>query len=889
MTAASQATTHSAQRSDRPGHRPVFGLGVPALPTTFVPRARLFVALDRGVRGPLTLVSAPAGTGKTVAVASWVAAARAPGPVAWVSLSEAAGGPDAVWSLLIEALHRTGVVLEGWATRQGVPSAQQRHRLARQITSQPEAITVVLDCDVDLSKEAADAVHQLVAACQGQLRLIVLSRSDPLLPLHLYRLDDALAEIRLADLAFTRAEAEQLLAHRGVRLPSAALDIVCNRTRGWAAGLQLASMSLANSPDPSATARQLTGASGTVAEYLMSEVLDAQPPPARRLLLETSVVDVVRPGLAEALAGPYAQRALTFLARGNAFVEPVPDIAGAYRYHPLFRELLYAQLAFESPDDLPRLHLAAARWLASAGAVGDAIRNAVAADEWETAACFLVDDLAIAEIICAARGSMGDLFAGMPEHAGGAAAAIVRSALALAAGDDTAARRHVRAATAHPFEADSWVAGAVSAAFLEALLAEARDDVDAVMQAADETKQRLADVPSERTGARPELMARLEAAKAAAFARSGRLSDAAGCYAAAIRAGTRTGFERSYVDWHGHLALLAAWLGQYRKAARFAEQAQFVQREAGIARAQCSAAAEVALAWVALEIYDLAEARRHILAARECRASDDVVPQGALALVDARVRRAHGDLTGARKVLDQACAQPGAPSWLTDRLAVEAAAVEAALSGGARPVKLAVDLSGPALEEAMLARTQARLSSGKDLDRPVAIPNGSSAILPTRVDRWLLESYRRLRRGETQQAADALNHSLRLAAPEQLRRPFREAPAEVRRLFRARRDLASQHRWLLGGDADGAAARAGAPAQVGSADLADQVMVEQLTQKELEVLGHLAELLTTEEIASAMFVSVNTVRTHVRNILRKLAVSRRNEAIRRARDLGILC
>lgn len=888
MTAASHATTQSAMPSELPEHPPVLGLGVPPLPMTFVPRARLFVALDRGVRGPLTLVSAPAGTGKTVAVASWVAAARAPGPVAWVSLSEAAGGRDAVWPLLVEALHRTGAVLEDRGTRQGSVTAQRRSRLARQITAQPEAITVVLDCDIDLSKQAAEAVDQLLAACQGQLRLIVLSRSDPLLPLHLYRLDGALAEIRLAELAFTRSEAEQLLAHRGVRLPSAALDIVCDRTRGWAAGLQLASMSLANSADPSETARQLTGASGTVAEYLMNEVLDAHPAPARRLLLETSVVDVLRPGLAEALAGPHAQRALTFLARGNAFLEPVPDTAGAYRYHPMFRELLYAQLAYESPADLPRLHLAAARWLAGEGAVDDAIRNAVAADAWETAARLLIDELAIADLLCSARGSTAHLFVGMPEHAGSGAAGLVRSALALATGDATAARHHLRTATEQLLEADGWVAGAASAAFLETLLDEAGGDVEAVMQAADEAKQLLARVQNDRTSAHPELLGRLEAARAAALARDGRLLEAAGCYAAAIRAGTRTGFERSFVDWHGHLALLAAWLGQYRKAARFAEQAQLVQRESELAGPQCSAAAEVALAWVALETYDLAEARRHILAAGECTTSNEVVSHCALALVDARVRRAHGDLLGARKVLDQARARPDAPSWLTDRLAVESALVDTALGGGTRPVELGADLAGPALEEAVLARAQARLASGKDLDRPVAIPNGSSAILPTRVDRWLLESYRRLRRGEAQQAADALNHSLRLAAPEQLRRPFREAPADVRRLFRARRDLASQHRWLLGGDAEAPATRAGAPPQLASVDVPDQVMVEQLTQKELEVLGHLAELLTTEEIAGAMFVSVNTVRTHVRNILRKLAVSRRNEAIRRARDLGIL-
>ncbi|HET6877328.1 MAG TPA: LuxR C-terminal-related transcriptional regulator [Jatrophihabitans sp.] len=867
----------------------MFGLGVPTLPASFVPRPRLFAALDRGVRGPLTLVSAPAGTGKTLAVASWVAANRAPGPLAWVSLSEAAGGCDALWSLLVEALRRSGLPAESWAPRRTTPTVTQLNSLARHIASLPEPVTVVLDCDVDLSEPAADAVHHLLSASQGGLRLIVLVRADPLLPLHLYRLEDTMVEIRWADLAFTRAETEVLLARRGVRLPGAALDIVCDRTRGWAAGLQLASMTLANCADPSVAARNLSGASGTVAEYLMSEVLDAQAPPARRLLLETSVVEVLHPGLAEALAGPHAPRALTFLARGNAFVEPVPDTGGAYRYHPLFRDLLYAQLAFECPADLPRLHKAAASWFASVKDVEEATRHAVAAGEWETAARYLVDDLAVARIVAEGAGdAVSRLFEPMPDAAGGPAAALIRAALALAAGDRHTATHHVQDA-AGELAAGGWAAGNVSAAFLETMLAGTGGDVDAVSHVADRARRLLETLPDGRAGAHREFAAMLEAAKAAAFARTGNLAEAATCYTAAVRGGRRPGFERACADWHGRLALLAAWVGRYRKAAQYAERAQLVQQEAGLAPSRCSASAEVAAAWVALESYDLAAAHRHVVAATECRtAPDDAVPQLALALVDARLRRAHGDLQKARDVLDDALkSYPDGPSWLLDRLTADAAAAELAHSDEPPSDQLPMSLSSPAREEALLARAQARLTKGKDLDRPVPNPKGTSTILPIQVDRWLLESYRRLRRGEAQQAAEALNHSLRLAAPEQLRRPFREAPADVRRLLRGRRDLAVQHRWLLGESEDVITARDGRRHALPDAP-PEPVMVEQLTHKELEVLGHLAELLTTEEIAGAMFVSVNTVRTHVRNILRKLAVSRRNEAIRRARELGVL-
>jgi LuxR family maltose regulon positive regulatory protein len=161
-------------------------------------------------------------------------------------------------------------------------------------------------------------------------------------------------------------------------------------------------------------------------------------------------------------------------------------------------------------------------------------------------------------------------------------------------------------------------------------------------------------------------------------------------------------------------------------------------------------------------------------------------------------------------------------------------------------------------------------------------------MLTARVDGWLLEAWRRLLNGEEAGAARALDRSLRLAAPERLRRPFREAPQDVRQLLRRHEDLTRQHSWL-GPDVAGTGPFPRQRDQLaGPGKGAATLVVEPLTQKEREVLGHLAELMTTEEIAAAMFVSVNTVRTHVRNILRKLSASRRNEAVRRARELHII-
>ena len=277
---------------------------------------------------------------------------------------------------------------------------------------------------------------------------------------------------------------------------------------------------------------------------------------------------------------------------------------------------------------------------------------------------------------------------------------------------------------------------------------------------------------------------------------------------------------------------------------------------------------------------------------------EDPLPRAMFALVSARTRRARGDLAGARQALDEATSGAVAlPAWLRDRLRVEGATLDVVDGEPARALRAVAALADSGSAEAALVTRRARLATAADVaDLP---PITKEATLAARVDLWLVEASRRLGQGEEQAAHHALERSLRLAAPETLRRPFYEAPADIRQLLRSSGDLAAQHAWL----GRGTATRPPAPAPAapawdearpgprpleGGLEGADGPVPEPLTPKELEVLGHLADLLTTEEIAGAMFVSVNTVRTHVRNILRKLTVSRRNEAVRKARALRII-
>jgi LuxR family maltose regulon positive regulatory protein len=288
------------------------------------------------------------------------------------------------------------------------------------------------------------------------------------------------------------------------------------------------------------------------------------------------------------------------------------------------------------------------------------------------------------------------------------------------------------------------------------------------------------------------------------------------------------------------------------------------------------------------ETYDMSGARQHLQRAAELvRPEGDAMQAVMLTIVGARVHRAAGDIPGAMAVLVEAQSGERVTAWLSDRLRVEQAALEIRSGEPERALAVVKDLAETENPDASLVLAQARLASGEDLARPIPAPRAS---LTARVDGLLLEAWRRLRQGEEPGAVSALDRSLRLAAPERLRRPFREAPRDVRQLMRHHEDLTRQHSWL---SADRAAMTRPVPAQRGmphpEAETKESALiVEPLTEKEREVLGHLAELLTTEEIAAAMFVSVNTVRTHVRNILRKMSASRRNEAVRRAYELHIL-
>ena len=392
---------------------------------------------------PLTLVSGLAGSGKTTLAADWMEDPGVPWRVVWLTLSEASRVPRGLLVLRHRGLRRAGVELPHSA---GVPARQPAGddlviRLATDLLDRDEPVVLVLDEVERLTGPDVPRQLELLLRLVGDsLRLVLLSRVDPLLPVQRYRMAGTMTQIRTADLAFTEDEARELLLRSDIHLHDEALHALVAHTEGWAAGLQLTALARANLPAAERNAGAeswLTGAQdANLAEYLTGEVLDAQPEQLRDFLLRTSVLDVICVDLAEELTDdPGAAMALLTLVRGNILMEAGGDLAGCYRAHPLLRELLRAQLAYLTPELVPELHLRAARWFARNGLALQAVSHYGSAGCWQEAAEMVVDDGLIAGALRPSSPPLVQRLADMPEDTPGAPAGVVRAAVALARAD----------------------------------------------------------------------------------------------------------------------------------------------------------------------------------------------------------------------------------------------------------------------------------------------------------------------------------------------------------------------------------------------------------------------------------------------------------------------
>jgi LuxR family transcriptional regulator, maltose regulon positive regulatory protein len=884
-------------QASAPGRRPAGSGGhpiltskitVPGVPDWAVPRPRITGLIAEGTRWcPLTVVTGPPGAGKTMALALWAAAE--PGAVAWFGLDEFDNRPDVFWSYVVAALRQAGITLV--KALPAVPRGRAGDegfllRLTAELASQDPPVTLVLD-DLHLLTDPGilKGLEFVLRNVGPGLRLLVASRMDPLLPLHRYRLAGQLAEIRARDLAFNLDEAGLLLDQHGGPLTADALESLNQRTEGWAAGLRLAAISLSTHPDPDLFVKELIAEDSALTCYLVDEVLNVQPPEAREILVSTSILEHVSGEAAVELTGnEQAAAVLATLAHTNALVQPIGS--GWYRYHTLFAEMLRLRLRYEHPDRVAALHRRAAQWYQQTGMLTEAVRHAVAAGDWALAAATVIDDLAIGQILEPRDGpGVASEFAGLPcgEAWTGPQPCLVAAAMALSAGQHESCTAALDAADGllERRPADRELAARLTAAVIRLTVCLATGDLSAAAAAVSRAELMVDRVPDTN----PDVRLRVLSGRAAVELWSGHCDEAARVLEAIVAAEAAFGREYELAGLLGRLALAEALRGRLRRAAELADQAVSLASEHRSSGP--GAAPLVALAWVHLARNELRAARGCIkLADDALGARPDKLAGAAAYLVAAGGALAEGRPAVAAQIVARARAGWCVPPWLDQQLCLIQSRAHAA-AGDSRAAVATAERAGPSPAAAVtLAHAWAVAGSAEAAHRALAPALAGDGGTPdlVRVHALLLEARLCYLGGDGGRGRRSLASALRLAGHEQFRLPFALERSWLGAVLRRDPELADCHRTLLAP----ALGHDQLPAPLRAAGQPPALVIEPLTEREREVLVHVSGMLNTAEVAEQMYISVNTVKTHLRNIYRKLAAAHRNEAVRRARQLQLI-
>jgi LuxR family maltose regulon positive regulatory protein len=897
------------QRARQQRLRQAAGLGRPPLledklrvprPTLEVLRRRRVTGLiEAAVSHRVTVVSGPAGAGKTVACAAWAASRAAARQPAWLTVDAEDRDPARFWPYVLAALVRARAVGadEAGQLAAGPPEAYPQ-RIVAAARSLAEPVVLVIDDAHELAGGGALAgLDLLIKHAPAGLRLVLSGRSLPGLALSRLRVAGEVADVGAPDLACTPEEADAYLAMLGLALAPAERAQLLARTQGWMAGLRLELMAGPGAAPPGTAAP-------AVIDYVRDEVLERQSPQTRAFMLKTSVAASLPGDLADALAGGSGTGARTLerLARENILVEPAGP--GEYRYHPMLREVLRAELRRERPDEVPVLLGRAARWHAARGEAVEAVRIAAQAGDWDFGV-HLLAQVDAGVLVPDGPAELESVLAAFPAEyrAGAAPVAAALAAARLWQGDAEGAAPHLDCAVRSLDGLDA-EARAVVAPWVTALL---------VMQGADPAGRAQAWPAAERAAA--------AAATVPQYRTAGLLWFAIGCAllrrwearpaaralaqaSAQLAAGSLPGLRARALAWQ---ALAAAGCGELAAADRLIGEAAASpaggQREVAcpvalaraqvcVARDELAAAAErldeadrlaggqaagepsaaaiggLIRAYAAAAESDPAGAAASIARLRAARAPDDEALGALLAVLEAGVALAAGERDRAGLVLagdGTPAGPPGAPAGPADPAPGLAAA--AARLGRARLLLATGDDKG-ALE------TVEHWLDGTD----------PSVTLRDQVGALLVAAVARRRLSQVSEAAEHIEQALLLAEPEGAYRVFLDGGPPVRSAMTVLVPPTSRCAGFAGRVLerfDGQPPRLATTAPSGAAGLP-------LTGSELAVLRFLPSHMTNQEIAEALFLSINTVKTHLRSAYRKLGVANRRQAIARGRRLDLL-
>ncbi len=890
-------------------------LYIPPVRSGLVSRPRLVERLDEGLRTgrKLTLVSAPAGFGKTTLLSEWIVGCTQETRIAWLSLDTGDNAPLRFLAYLVAAVQSVhpevgGGLLAAIQSPQPPDTETVLTSLINELAGRPgpggrvAPVVLVLDDYHEVTAQPVhDALVYLLDHLPPQMHVVIATRVDPPWPLGRLRARQEMTELRAGDLRFTPEETARFL-NDVMRLGLSAEDMSAldRRTEGWIAGLQMAALSMRGRDDTAAFIRSFGGSHRFVLDYLVEEVLSRQAPVTREFLLQTSILERVSAPLCDAVTGrENSQAIIEGLERANMFVVPLDDDRRWYRYHPLFADLLRSRLEQVEPDLLPVLHQRAGEWHERVGLLAEAVNHALRAGDTQRVA-YLVAQNALTLIYHRELLHLAHSLSRMLQAATSPQPWLqVAYAWAMAyAGqlDDVEPALQVAQASLDGIR-DAGEARHVEGhvAAIQAYAANLQGEQPRSIALA---RRALIYLPGDALALRGFTLSML----ATALRDSGDLKAAAQASTEAVTVSRTAGDMRILVTALCERAAIQLWQGQYRGAADTCHEA-LVCADAFAARTgqQLPLAALIyaRLSRVTQEWNDLGLALHYAReAVRLCelwgQADTSVIAYGALSSVLA----ARGDLDEALDMQQKAKHVAGDVSpWYGALQAGWGAALRWAQEDRSAADRW-VEESGLHYDDAfeldgegqydMLARVL--IAQGKLdqawllLDRLRATAEAAGATRQL-IRALILQALGLQAQGQVDRAVATFERAVILAEPEGFVRTFTGAGPPIAGLLRkvAARGVATSYVSRLLAELGSEAATIPSTAEPSPATL-----IEPLSERELEVLRLLRTSLSQREIAERLIVSVNTIRTHTRHIYAKLDVHSRLEAVERAEELGLL-
>jgi LuxR family maltose regulon positive regulatory protein len=849
----------------------------------------------------VTIISAPAGSGKTSLLRAWAGRPGQPRRLAVLQVHRDQHDAQQFWLALLGAVrHATGAD-SGAEPPTGTPAFNASAMADRVLSELADArgdITLVIDDLHELtSPEALAQLARLLVNLPPQGHAILTTRHDVRLGLHRLRLAGELAEIRAADLRFSERETRMLLDASGITLSDAGVALLYQRTEGWAAGLRLAAISLAGHPDPERFVTEFSGSEHTVAEYLLAEMLDRRPADVQDLLLRTCVLDRVNGELADLLTGrPGSEQILLDLEDANAFVESLDPERTWFRYHHLFADFLRLELRRRLPAEVPALHRRAAEWFIRQGQVVDGIRHTQAAGEWVGAARLLADHSFSLTLDGQAQ-TMQALVRAFPPGEDHPELALVRAMGDLARGRRDEAAAHLAVAEAHAGTAPPGRRRRlqVAVASLQLWLARRRGHLAGVIEQARFLASPVTGPSDEDIALGSDLRAvalmNLGTAEAWTLGRPDA-PDAERHLEEGADLARQIGRPYLEVGCLAQRGFASLFLHSFATTQRRCREAIALAEQYGWGAEPVIAPALIMLAATLVWTGEFDEGERWLQRTRQALQTDtgpDITlllhqTAGILHAGRGRHREALEELSAAEDLGSQLEGSQALASRATRWLLATQARL--GMTGEARAALAALEDERASSGEIRNARAVICLVEGNPAAALAAVASVLDGTAPvtgyvTVMEAHLLAGLAHRELGDQRAASQAAERALALAEADRLILPF--AMTGSAGLLGALPRHQTAHAALLADILD--VLHGASPA---AQDRSSSPPAEELSPGELRVLRYLPTNLSRPEIAGQLSVSPNTVNAHVRSIYAKLGVRDRSSAVQRARDLRLL-